>query len=81
MNEDYLYTVESYKEFIDHLTPSGYLGFMRALGIRGDNPMDSSRGVAIAMEALRKSGVTHPERHLMVALADSRFFSTARWCW
>jgi hypothetical protein len=74
LNEDYLYTVDSYQELIERLTPNGYLGFMRALGIRGDMPLDSSRGIAIAIEALRRNGVSEPKRNIIVTMADSKFF-------
>jgi hypothetical protein len=74
LNEDYLYTVDSYAELIARLTANGYLGFMRSLGIRGDTPLDSSRGIAIAIEALRRHGVTEPERNIIVTMSDSKFF-------
>jgi hypothetical protein len=74
LNEDYLYTVDAYAEFIGRLKPSGYLGFMRSLGVGLDMPLDSSRAIAITMAALRELGVEDPKRNVLVALADSTFF-------
>jgi hypothetical protein len=74
LNEDYLYTVDAYVEFLQHLEPEGYIGFLRALGIGTDQPLDSARALAIVLEALRQTGATDPKRHVMVALSDARFY-------
>ncbi len=76
-SENYLYTVEAYREFIDHLTPGGMMAFMRALGYREQLRIDSMRGVAVAVEALAASGVGDPGRHLLVAASLSPYFGRA----
>lgn len=72
-SENYLYTVESYREMLRHLRPDGYFGFLRALGFGEMVVSDSMRGVAVAVAALRREGVADPGRHILVAGAVSPF--------
>ena len=73
-SENYLYTVEAYREFFNHLTPDGYVAFLRALGIGEVNRIDSMRGLAVAWEALAREGIVDPSRHILVTAVDSPFF-------
>jgi hypothetical protein len=52
--EDYLYTVEAFRDFLGLLRPGGYLSVVRF----GDEAMNLSH---IAIEALRRLGVARPE--------------------
>lgn len=73
-SENYLYTVEAYREFFNHLTPDGYLAFLRGLGRGEVSRTDSMRGIAVAWEALAKEGIADPARHMLVTAVDSPFF-------
>jgi hypothetical protein len=72
-SENYLYTVEAYREYLAHLTPHGYFGFLRALGRGEVVRVDSMRGIAVAWEALRQDGVGDPASHLLVTAVNSPF--------
>lgn len=72
-SENYLYTVEAYREYLDHLTPDGYFAFLRALGRGEVVRVDSMRGIAVAWEALRQEGVADPAGHLLVTAVNSPF--------
>jgi SAM-dependent methyltransferase len=72
-SENYLYTVEAYRELLRHLRPDGCLAFLRALGFGEMVVSDSMRGVAVAAEALRQEGVADPGRQILVAGAVSPF--------
>lgn len=52
--EDYLYTVEAFRDFVGLLRPGGYLSVVRF----GDEAMNLSH---IAIEALRLAGIERPE--------------------
>ncbi len=71
-SENYLYTVEAFDEYLSHLTPDGMLAFLRAwnTGVQ----VDSLRGVAVAVEALRRRGVSNPADHILIAGAQSPNF-------
>ncbi|WP_158625846.1 hypothetical protein, partial [Corallococcus carmarthensis] len=73
-SENYLYTVEAYQEYFQHLTPHGYMGFLRALGEGEVVRIDSMRGLTVAREALEKSGIQDPGKHMMVAAVASPHF-------
>jgi hypothetical protein len=72
-SENYLYTVESYRELLRHLRPGGCFAFLRALGFGEMVVSDSMRGIAVAVEALRREGVVDPGRQILVAGAVSPF--------
>jgi SAM-dependent methyltransferase len=72
-SENYLYTVEAYRELLRHLRPGGCFAFLRALGYGEIVVSDSMRGIAVATEALRREGVADPGRQLLVAGAISPF--------
>ncbi len=74
-SENYLYTVEAFQEYLARLEPNGMLAFLRSLGvIPGEIKIDSMRGIAVAAEALRRVGIAHPERQVLVAAAESPFW-------
>ena len=73
-SENYLYTVEAYREFFGHLSTDGYLAFLRALGTREVVRTDSMRGLAVAWEALAEEGIADPSSHILVTAVDSPFF-------
>jgi hypothetical protein len=77
-SENYLYTIEAYVEFLRHLSPGGYVAFMRGLG---DLPLDTLRGVSVAVEALSRIGVSRPQDHIVIAAARSSFFFHNRMCY
>jgi spermidine synthase len=65
MVENFLYTVEAFKEYFNHLRPDGILCITRFLR----NPEYPERGMrtcAIGVEALRQLGVEHPENNFVV---------------
>ena len=72
-SENYLYTVEAYREYLARLTPNGYFAFLRALGRGEVVRVDSMRGIAVAWEALRQEGVADPSSHLLVTAVNSPF--------
>jgi hypothetical protein len=80
-SENYLYTVEAYRDFLEHLAQDGYLAFMRALGHGEQVKVDAMRGISVAYEALRSLGVREPGRHLLVAGAASPYFSHRAMCY
>ncbi|MGH2628198.1 MAG: hypothetical protein ACRDHY_16285, partial [Anaerolineales bacterium] len=60
--ENYLYTVEAFREYFQHLTPEGVISvsFPDVEGL-------SLRLVATAWEALRAEGVAEPQSHIVVS--------------
>jgi hypothetical protein len=73
-SENYLYTVEAYREYFNHLAPDGYLAFLRALGRGEVGRTDSMRGIAVAWEALAREGIADPASHMLVTAVESPFF-------
>ncbi|GAB4322970.1 MAG: hypothetical protein Kow0059_18220 [Candidatus Sumerlaeia bacterium] len=59
LNINYLYTVESFDDYLDSLAPNGVLSITRFT-------YDLMRLASIAVETLRRRGVEHPERHIAV---------------
>ena len=81
-SENYLYTVEAYKEYLRHLPPAGMLAFMRATGERSpDRPMDTLRAIAVTIEALERVGARNPSDHIIVLATESRFFFKRGMCY
>jgi hypothetical protein len=81
-SENYLYTVEAYQEFLNHLSPDGYLAFMRGLGFLAiEYPADTLRGVSVAVEALVKLGATNPGDHIVIAGTRSQFYRRRPMCY
>jgi len=61
LSENFLYTVEAFDEYLDHLEPNGVLFITRWLF---DPPRETLRLFAIADEALRRRGITDPGKHI-----------------
>ncbi len=60
--EEYLFTIEAFEAFLGRLSEKGILAVTRYLKVP---PRDSLRVLATALEALRRSGVTRPERYIL----------------
>jgi len=71
LTENYLYTVEAFKDYLARLKPDGVLTFMRA---RHSPESDAIKGIGIAVEALSQRGIANPERHIMVTSVKSPHF-------
>jgi hypothetical protein len=65
--ENNLYTVEGFEEYFDHLAPNGVLDVTRPHHMVGDEAL---RITMLALEALRRRGVEHPERNVVVVLGQ-----------
>ncbi len=63
LNESYLYTVEAFKMYLEHLTPQGVLSITRWFKTP---PRDELKLFATMIEALEKTKVNEPGRHLAV---------------
>lgn len=64
LSENNLYTVEAFKEYFDHLRPDGMIAITRW---EFRQPREALRVVSVAMEALHRLGVVHPQRNFIVA--------------
>ena len=85
-SENYLYTVEAYEDYLKHLSGGGFLAFMRALGVRPpgflpDTPVDTLRGISVAVEALTRQGSSTPGAHVLVGAVQSPFFFGRGMCY
>lgn len=65
MAENYLYTVEAFQEYFEHLREDGILCITRFI-INPVYPEKALRLCATGVEALRRLGVDHPERNFLV---------------
>jgi spermidine synthase len=63
LTENYLYTVEAFRDFAARLRPDGLLAFTRWYF---EPPDQMLRLAGLALEVMREQGVTDPERRLMV---------------
>ncbi len=63
LSESYVYTVEAFEEYLDHLRPGGYLAITRWLKLP---PRDSLRLFATAVEALERRAIDEPARQLVL---------------
>jgi hypothetical protein len=70
LTEANLYTVEAYAEYFDHLKPGGILNVTRLHRLVGDEAL---RATVLALEALEREGVEHPERNVVVLLGHDIF--------
>jgi hypothetical protein len=64
LSENYLYTVEAFEDFYDHLTDDGYLAISRWYF---EPPVQALRLVTIGATALEHRGIEEPWRHFVVA--------------
>ena len=63
LNENYLYTVEAIKQYLEHLKPDGYLSITRWIKLP---PRDSLKIFATVIEALRDAGISNPGKQLVL---------------
>jgi hypothetical protein len=71
LTENYLYTVEAFKDYLSRLKPDGVLTFMRA---RRSPESDAIKGIGIAVEALMQKGIANPEQNIIVTSVKSPHF-------
>jgi Spermidine synthase len=70
LTENNLYTVEAFREYLDHLKPRGILNVSRLYHLVGDEAL---RATVLALEALRREGVRDPRRNVVVLLGRDLF--------
>lgn len=63
LNEDYLYTIEALKHYLNHIVPGGILSLTRWIKMP---PRDTLKLFATAVEALRQMGVENPSEGLIL---------------
>ncbi len=63
LNQDHLYTIDAFLQYLSHLTPEGLVIMSRKLLLP---PADCLRLWATAYEALKRIGAKHPETQLAV---------------
>jgi hypothetical protein len=71
LTENYLYTVEAFRDYLARTRDDGVLAFMRA---RYSPEYDAIKGIGVAVEALRSLGVQDPGRHVLVTSVASPHF-------
>jgi spermidine synthase len=64
LSENNLYTVEAFREYLEHLKPDGMIAITRW---EFRQPREALRVVAVAMQALHSLGVANPARNFIVA--------------
>ena len=70
LTQEYLFTTESFSEYLNHLTENGILIIARKLLLP---PADSIRLWAVAYESLKSLGFKNPEQHIAVLRNWSTF--------
>jgi hypothetical protein len=63
LNQDHFYTIEALAEYLKHLKPGGFVTVSRKLLLP---PSDCLRFWATAYEALKKTGIHDPAKHLAI---------------
>ncbi|MFT7824704.1 MAG: hypothetical protein ABXS92_08070 [Sulfurimonas sp.] len=63
LSENYLYTVEAFRQYLRRLAPGGYLSISRWIKLP---PRDSLKLFATAIEALRQEGIKAPGESLVL---------------
>lgn len=63
LNENYLYTVEAIRDYLQHTAPGGFLAITRWLKLP---PRDNLKLVATVIRALREAGVDEPGQRIAV---------------
>ena len=63
LSESYVYTVEAFAAYLDHLRPGGWLSTTRPLKLP---PRDSLKLFATALDALARLGAAAPQNHLIL---------------
>jgi hypothetical protein len=70
LTENSLYTVEAWRTFLSHLTPTGILTVSRWWF--SEQPAEMYRLTALACAALRSLGVTEPADHILLVRLDRK---------
>jgi hypothetical protein len=65
LTENNLYTLEAFEEYLDHLRPGGVLNVSRLYFHSGEEAL---RATILTLEALRRHGVSDPERNVVTIL-------------
>jgi hypothetical protein len=63
LTENNLYTVEAFREYLDHLEDDGVLAVSRVRKLAGD---EAIRATVLTLAALEKEGIEDPERNVVV---------------
>jgi hypothetical protein len=63
LSENSLYTVEAFREYLEHLKPDGMIAFTRW---EFQQPREALRVVSVAMQALHEMGVSNPAGNFIV---------------
>ncbi len=63
LSENYIYTVEAFVDYLEHLKPTGILSITRH---SLKQPRTIPRLAAIAIEALREMGIDNPQAHIAI---------------
>jgi len=63
LNQEHVFTIEAFAEYLDHLRPGGVVTVSRKLLLP---PSDSLRLWGAAYEALKKTGIDNPAKHLAI---------------
>jgi hypothetical protein len=64
LSENYLYTVEALRLYLEKSTPTGIVSISRWMS--GDRQLEGARLAELATRALESSGISHPTRHVAV---------------
>lgn len=65
LSENYLYTVDGFHDFLDHLNPGGILSMSRWGGAEFSFA-ETHRAIALAISALAQKNVPHPQDNVVV---------------
>jgi hypothetical protein len=71
LTENYLYTVEAFRDYLHRINDDGILAFMRA---RRSPEYDTIKGIGIAVEAMRSMGIADPSKNILVSAVTSPHF-------
>lgn len=63
LTENYLYTVEAFRDFLSRVAPKGIFAFLRT---RTRLPADDVKATLLAREALRKLGINDSRGHIII---------------
>jgi len=71
LTENYLYTVDAFRDYLARTKDDGILAFMRA---RRSPDYDAIKGIGIVVEAMRELGIPDPEKNIIVSSVASPYF-------
>ena len=71
-SESYLYTLEAFRLYLEHLSENGILNVMR---LEFSPPREMLRALISAVAALRRAGVDQPERHIVMLTQNNGAFT------